>query len=351
MPESVSIETTQTPSVWISVVHWNGGDSTIACVESLFADGYQGTSVVVVDNASTDDAIERIRARWPQVAVVRNHDNAGFTGGHNRGIAHARAEGADFIVLLNQDALVKPGCIRAMVELACAEPRVGLISPVVYFEDRTDRIQFSGSWIDRRRLDIAHSYDFEAVRSQERSDPAAMCLWGTAMMIRAKVIDEIGVLDDRFFAYYEDSDYSARASKAGWLNRMCFAAAILHEGHHSSYTRPPHFFYFIARNGILFWKKILPGFYFWPRIRIHVARSVFQAANFRDAGMPDHVQACLDGIWDGFRNRFGPRMMARHAPPVFNKLVMKRPFLLAALLNFEFSAIGREITSRITKRA
>lgn len=351
MSDQVSIESPRAPAVWISVVHWNGGQSTIACLESVFADGYPNTSVVIVDNASTDNALEKIRLRWPAVAMIRNDRNTGFTGGQNQGIAHARTHGADFVVLLNQDALVKPGCVQAMVDLATANPRAGLISPVVYFEDQPERVQFSGSWIDRQSLNIAHSYDFAAVRSKELSDPSSMCLWGTALMIRMAVIDEIGVLDERFFAYYEDSDYSARASRAGWLNRMCFGAGILHEGHHSSYTRPPHFWYLIARNGILFWRKTLPRLEYWRRIRIHLSRVIFQAANFQNAVMSDHVQASIDGIWDGFMRRYGPPIRTRNAPIVFSKLIMKRPYLLAALLNFEFAAIGKEINSRIRKRA
>lgn len=338
------------PSVFVSIVHWNGGESTIKCIRSVLDNGYANLSLVIVDNGSTDKALVDAALRWPEIAILRNERNLGFTGGQNIGIAHACERGAALVVLLNQDAVMKPGCIGEMVRLAHTDDRIGLLSPVVYFDDEPDRAQFSGSWIETKKLTVSYSRDPEAIGAREKTQGDSICLWGTALMIRAAMIEQIGMLDERFFAYYEDTDYSVRASKAGWRSRMCFDAGILHEGHSTVYSRPPHFFYLMVRNGFLFWRKTLSPLQYWRLIRIHLARVIHQAANLQDAGLRDQVQASVDGIWDAWHDRYGERDPELRAPAWFARLIMYRPYLLAAMLNFDFAAIGKEAAGRLFGR-
>ena len=125
---------TGSPNVCVSIVHWNGGQSTIKCIESVFANAYANLSLVIIDNGSTDTALLEVAARWPEITIVRNDRNTGFTGGQNQGIAEARRRGAAYVLLLNQDAIVQLGCIPEMVALAEADARIGLVSPVVFFD-------------------------------------------------------------------------------------------------------------------------------------------------------------------------------------------------------------------------
>ena len=334
------------PRVLVSIVHWNGGASTLASIESVLAEDHPHIAICVVDNGSTDGIADVIESRWPDIQVVRNAINTGFTGGQNRGIAVAMASDADHVLLLNQDAILVPGCIGRMVALASADPAIGLVSPMIYFADEPERVQFCGSWLDRKAMAVGYDGDLDIVRVRNADPDVTMCLWGTALLIRREVIEQIGVLDDRLFAYFEDTDYCVRASDAGWRNRMCLGAGILHEGHATRYTRAPNFFYFTVRNEMLFWRKALS----WRaaiRLRlVCVARGLRQAAKLRDAGGRDtQVAACMSGLWDALLHRTGCYDPARRCPGWFSWALLRHPYFLADLLELRWSSMRRRAPS------
>src|SRR5690606_33936073 len=133
------------------------------------------------------------------------------------------------------------------------------------------------------------------------TQPESICLWGTAILARREMLEEVGLLDMRFFAYFEDSDLSARSSAGGWLNIMCMKAAVLHEGHRSTANRPPHFFYYMSRNEVLFWRKVLRSdgaTQSMRAVRLSLSRALIAIGNLRDAELDRHVSACLCGVFD-----------------------------------------------------
>ena len=324
--------TGRTPRVTVSIVHWNGGESTLACIDSVFAERLPDLSIVLVDNASTDGIADVVAARWPEVTVVRKITNTGFTGGQNAGIDAAMAAGADYVLLLNQDALLVPGCIGRMVALAEADSRTGLVSPLVYYADQPSRVQFAGSWLLPDAMDVGYDGDLAVVKARDADPATTMCLWGTALLIRRQVVEAIGVLDPRLFAYFEDTDYSVRAARAGWRNRMCFDAGILHEGHPTRFTRAPNFFYFVSRNEMMFWRKAMPASAFFRVRRLCVARTLREAAKLRDAGLDAQVAACMSGLWDAFVGRVGAYDATRRAPRWWSWALMRHPYFVADLL-------------------
>lgn len=338
------------PRVAVSVVHWNGGKSTLDCLESVYRDTYPKLSVVFVDNGSTDDVVSIVRDRWPQASIIANEGNQGFTGGHNQGIAAALDLGADYVVLLNQDATLQPDCIARMVELAESDCRIGLVSPVIYYADEPERVQFCGSWIDWENVRTGGSRDPEVMRQFERSANARdLSLWGTALMIRRDLIADIGVLDSRLFAYYEDTDYSVRSSSAGWLNRVCFDAGVLHEGHATRYSRGPHVFYLSSRNSLLFWKKAFSsrgGALRWRRKA--VAGILHEAGTLKDVDLVQQAMACVDGLWAGCLRRYGSYDARRSAPRWFRSLMLSHPYLWSTLLEGDYGSLIRRLRSGVS---
>lgn len=331
------------PSIWVSVVHWNGGESTMACLDSIFADPVRGVSVVVVDNGSTDDVLARIVARWPSVVVVSNATNLGFTGGHNQAIALAMERGADYVMLLNQDATLLPGCIRQMTAQAEGDPRIGLLSPVVFYADEPSRVQSCGLWIDFDRVDTGGSRDPAVMRAFQASEDAQVVLWGTALMLRRGLIEQIGMLDDRLFAYYEDMDLSVRSMDAGWLNRVCFEAGALHEGHRTRYTRESHVFYLSSRNALLFWRKALVVRR--RRWRSHwkaVAKILNESGTLQDAGLDAQAAACIDGLWAGWRRHYGPYESRIEAPRWVRSILLSHPYFWSRVTGGQAVTLVRE---------
>lgn len=331
---------TSTPRVAISIVHWNGGASTIACIESAFAQDHPDLRIVVVDNGSSDGVADVVEARWPSITVVRNATNTGFTGGHNIGIAAALRSSPDYVLLLNQDAVMMDGCLARMIALAESDPRIGLVSPMIYYADQPERAQYRGSWLDETALAIVSDRDLDATKRRDADPGTTMCLWGTALLIRRALIDAIGVLDGRLFAYWEDSDYGARAAAAGFRSRMCFDAGLLHEGHVDRTTRRPHFFYFMSRNELVFWRSNVQRNR-WARVqRRCTARVLREAAKLRDAGRDDAVAACLSGLWDAFIGHYGAYQPQRRAPRWLGRIVLAHPYFLADLLEGNWKALS-----------
>jgi hypothetical protein len=120
--------------VGVVIVTWNGWAATERCLVSLAADGYAALYIVLVDNGSAQAQAADFQARWPDLVAIRSPVNLGYAGGANLGIAQALAAGAEYILTLNDDTLVAPGCIAALVAAAQAKPGRDLVGPTMYYQ-------------------------------------------------------------------------------------------------------------------------------------------------------------------------------------------------------------------------
>ena len=338
------------PHVTISILNWNGGEDTLQCLHSIFQQDYENFSVIVSDNGSTDGSLEKIRVIFPQVQLIENGVNLGFTGGNNRAINYALDSGADYVWLLNSDAIVGKGCLRQLIECANSHEDYGLLSPAVYYQDDQKKLQFCGAIIDWNRQIISVPRIPELIEKTQAYLPNSIVLWGTALLIRRKVLEQIGLLDDRYFAYYEDMDFSVRVIRAGFLCHVVFSAFIWHQGHPTTHTRSPHFFYLMTRNGLLFWCSYLTRWQKFSFIRRHIAETLVNAANCSSRGDTAGQDACLAGLWDAATRHFGRRDLERKPPRLLTRFFMWRPYLIAALLKGELYGITRELRQRIFKK-
>jgi len=195
-------------------------------------------AIAVVDNASGDDSAEAIRSAaaeqgWKGVRVVESARNGGFAAGNNVGI---RALSAQAYLLLNSDTLVRPGAIGWLLEALDADPRVGLVSPRLEWPDGTPQIscfRLHSPWSEL--IDAAGTGPVRKLLERwdvplPVSDTPCEVPWTSfaAVMIRAAVLDQVGLLDEGFFMYYEDEDYCRRAARAGWRIRHEPRARVVH---------------------------------------------------------------------------------------------------------------------------
>lgn len=220
MPESPS----SLPRVAVIVLTWNGKTLTLDCLKSLARLEYENVEVIVVDNASTDGTVAAVRDSYPsRVTVIENSDNLGFSRGNNVGIQYALQNGADYILLLNNDTEVDPGLIGGMLNEMTSTSDIGVAGAKIYYASPADQIWFAGGEVflsrgttrhigirerDTGQFDIAHDVDY---------------VTGCALMTKREVLEEIGALDPTFVAYYEDVDFCMRARRAGY--RVVYAPA------------------------------------------------------------------------------------------------------------------------------
>jgi GT2 family glycosyltransferase len=338
------------PRVLVSVLNWNGGDTIIACLESLYRSEFRSFSVVVVDNGSTDASMARIRERFPGITVIHNAENLGFCKGQNQGLHLAVEQGFDYAWMLNHDTSMDGTTLGKLVAELDARPAVAMVSPVIFDDSDKARVQFCGGSLNWDALNVRNWESVDLALQAQTTDPSTFFLWGTAPMIRVSTLSKIGNLDERFFAYYEDIDLSLRVIRSGFQNRIVASAHISHLGKNDAALRPAYYVYFNTRNRALFWTKHLPPLRrpgFW---RKYLAGALIYASTFEEVGDRDRMNAALLAGWDALKGRGGNFDPSRSVPPVIASVVTAHPYLLADILRGNFAAILRRALDRTVAR-
>jgi GT2 family glycosyltransferase len=213
--------------VGVVLVNWNGKADTLECLASLRQDTYPNKRLIVVDNGSQDDSVAAIQAEFPDTVIVELGANLGFTGGNNAGIRDALDADMEFILLLNNDTIVEPDALDALVEAAHKHPEVGIFTPVIHYYDDRSHVWLAGTKMDITRGIAAH--DNSRVPGRDEAPVEIPWASGCAMLIRAEIVRMVGGLDDRYFIYWEDVDYCLRTRAAGWTIALVPAARIYHK--------------------------------------------------------------------------------------------------------------------------
>jgi GT2 family glycosyltransferase len=221
--------TAVSPRVAIVILTWDGRDLTLDCLRSLEAVRTASTSITVVDNASADDTVAAVRARYgARVAVVENASNLGFAGGNNVGIERALSDGAQFILLLNNDTTVDPAFLDEMLRAMLASDHIGITGPKIYYSSPPDRIWFAGGEISMWRGTARHIGIRDTDRGQHDTARDVDYVSGCALLARREVFERVGLLDTSYRAYFEDADFCLRASRAGFRVRYIPTAKVWH---------------------------------------------------------------------------------------------------------------------------
>ena len=177
--------------------------------------------IVVVDNGSTDDSVSALTREFPEITVLAQGQNRGFVGGCNIGIRHALADGADFVLLLNNDTTVAPDFLAEMLAAIDSDARVAAVCPKIYFADAPGAIWYAGADFSLWTGTPRHRGWRQVDRGQFDDRHSITQATGCAMLIRKSAICDAGLLDEQFWAYVEDLEWSVRVRKAGY--RLAFA--------------------------------------------------------------------------------------------------------------------------------
>ena len=217
------------PAIAVIVLTWNGRDLTLDCLDSLAKVTTPGVRVIVVDNASSDGTAAAIAARFgPRVTVVSNPSNLGYAAGNNAGIRRALDGGADFILLLNNDTVVDPAAVGELARGLAETPGAGVAGAKTYYFTPPDRIWFAGGEVSLWRGTARHIGIRETDRGQHDAPRDVDYVSGCALMARREVFQAIGMLDESYRAYFEDTDFCMRAARAGFRIRYVPTAKVWH---------------------------------------------------------------------------------------------------------------------------
>jgi GT2 family glycosyltransferase len=248
------------PSIAIVMLTWNQKGLTLDCLQSLAKVDYPAEQlhIIVVDNGSTDKTAQAICEAFPAVTVIENSDNLGFAAGNNVGIRYALDLCTDYIMLLNNDTLVAPTFLSHLLPVAASDPKIGIVTPKIYYYDPPNRIWCAGadvSWINgvTRRL---HADETDDNLPDANTDVTFAS--GCALCVRRSVVEEVGMLDPRFFIYYEETDWCLRMTRAGYRCVYVPQAKIWHRVSSAMQEGSPRSAYYMSRNVLLFLQKSLP---------------------------------------------------------------------------------------------
>lgn len=243
------------PLVSIISINYNGLSVTLEMIESLQKISYPAIEIIIVDNNSKEEPDE-IANLFPDVILVRNPINEGFAGGNNRGIEIAKGE---YILMLNNDTIVPEDFLEPLVERAQNNPKIGLISPkLVYFEDPSI-IQYAGYTDINPITGRGHGIGFnEKDNGQYNTAIPTSRGHGAAMFIPRSVIENIGLMAEIYFLYYEEMDYCERIKKAGYEIWFEPASKIIHKESMAVGKNSTLKTYYMSRNRLLYLRRNVP---------------------------------------------------------------------------------------------
>jgi GT2 family glycosyltransferase len=203
------------PLTYVVVINWNGKEILLKCLTTLFTNTKnQNCRVVLVDNSSTDGSIEMLQENFPQVQLLRNTSNMGFSIANNQGIQIALANGAKQVLLLNNDIeITESEWLETLTTVLESDPQVGVVGCKLLYGD--GRIQHAGGVIKLRGA--YHRGERDKDMGQYDKVEFVDYVTGAVLLIKSKVIHEIGLLDEGFSPIYcEDSDWCVRARLYGY---------------------------------------------------------------------------------------------------------------------------------------
>lgn len=314
-----------TCAVGISIINYRTADLTKACVKSVLDDIEEiDAEIVIVDNASGDGSAEEIEtwlATLPKdapVRLVRSDTNSGFSGGHNIGMNHLKAE---FFLILNSDAILCPGFLKAILAAARETPKAGIIAPQIETEDGDIQVscfRFHSPWSELIRgaqtgpvttLLNKHVVALNPpVQNKDIEWASFACI-----LLRASMVDEIGPMDEGYFLYFEDSEYCLRARRADWGIVQHTKARMVHyrggsgpvKALEKKAKRLPRYFY--ASRTRFFRQASGPLGPLMANSLWLLGRGVSQLRRLVGKPVPRKKQCEARDIWTNFTQPLGPR--------------------------------------------
>jgi GT2 family glycosyltransferase len=303
--------------VSIVIPSWNGAALLAPALASLTRQTFDDFEIVVVDNGSSDGTVEMLGREHPGVRLVELGENRGFAAAVNAGISAARGE---IVVLMNNDTEAEPHWLEALVRALDGNPRVGSVaSRMLTFFDPA-RIDSAGVQFGLYASQIGEGARDGAWFDEPREVFAA-CAGAAAY--RREALDQVGGLDERYFAYFEDVDLGARLQLAGWRCMYAPDAVIRHHGSATSNRIPGRKFYLLMRNSLILFFQYAPrrrlvwapAVLLWPLVRAVLDRQPillsFKAVYDFMRQLPTVLSRRSE-----LRGRFDAEYRARLAPPL-----------------------------------
>jgi len=296
------------PKIAIIVINWNTYKLTFECLKSLEKITYKNHTVFLVDNGSVDGSGDKLYSEFPKTFYLKNEKNIGFTGANNLAIEKAIKQNFDYVLLLNSDTEVIPNFLGHLVKRMEIAKTLAAVQPLILNYGKGDTIWNAGGSFNRFfGLSITRNKN-KIYAPELKIDSLTEWISGCCILVKTDVIKEIGLLDDRFFAYFEDVDWSIRMKSKGYKLGVEPKSIIYHHQSGSLVKNntsnegalSPYAYYLNLRNHIYLIKKHAPffncvGVWVYQFFRI-TSYSVFFTVRLRFSKLKMVWRGTLEGI-------------------------------------------------------
>ena len=204
------------PLVVSVILNTNRKTDTLECLKSLCHNTYPNQKIIVLDNHSVDGSVIAIREAYPDVQIIELDENLGYAGNNNIGIDVALNQGADWVFVLNEDIILDDECLINLVEVGEADPKIGILGPLVYHHDEPNVIQSAGGKLGKYWQSI-HIGKNELDQGQFETPHPVEWISGCAILVKRTAIEQAGMLDKDYFIYWEETEWCLRIGRAGWI--------------------------------------------------------------------------------------------------------------------------------------
>lgn len=293
------------PLVISVILNTNRKEDTLECIHSLKKNDYAAHEIILLDNQSSDGSVNAVRAAQPDVRILELVENRGYAGNNNVGIQAAVDQGADWVFVLNEDTVFAPDCLSKLIEVSNSDATIGMLGPMVYHHDEPNVIQSAGGELGRNWLGM-HLGMNEVDYGQFPEPHKVEWITGCAILVRREVIQQVGMIDERFFIYSEEKEWCIRAAKAGWKLFHVPGAKVWHKGVQRNYQPKPSFTYYSTRNHFLMLSKHRAPLYAWISAIFQTIRTLTSwSIKPKWRHKREHRDAMWRGVMDYLRQRWG----------------------------------------------
>ena len=305
--------------VWVNILNWQQPESTLRCIESTIGHGASIEEILLIDNGSVDESRRIFDREVPFVQKLYLDQNYGFAGGHNRGMAYAFDQGAEAVLLLNNDCVLMKGAIESLCEAAEGDSQIGLVASKVYLANSVSTLWYAGGKIDPwRGLAWNHGIG-KSDRSEFCESGDTEYATGCSVLVTKSLFQGVGPMDDRYFLYFEDVDWSLRARQAGF--RVCYEpqSRVKHaSGLSSRGAGLARIQYYLSRNPFHLLRAHGRWYHWLYFIPFHLRHRIAHGFRAWRGGRSLEARAFFLGVWDGLRGRVG---RLREAPSTADGVV------------------------------
>jgi GT2 family glycosyltransferase len=261
------------PKIYSVILTFNNYTDTYECVNSVLSNNFKVTGIVIVDNGSHDNSTKKLLSVFGNNSTIHfilNNQNLGFAAGVNVGIRYALKQGADYILLLNNDTIIDKNCISYLISEISKSSSFAIAGPRIFYYNNPNKIWHGGGYFSYLKAGIVIPEKNKLSTNFDETAKTVTFLTGCAMLIKNSIFDKIGFFDEDYFFYGEDLDFCMRALRNGYTLLYVPKAKVWHKIESIAKDRTnPFYIYHLARSKILFLRKNFSSLYFLYGLLIH----------------------------------------------------------------------------------